>query len=137
MRGVRISACAFVVVAAVLYGGRESVPAQSYESNPLAGLKLYVDRESPSWQQWRSYERSGQHHKADLIWRIAREPKALWLGRWTRPNFHVKVRRLIDAAVADGAVPVFTVMRAQSTGCGPHYDAGGPAEDARTRAWYD
>jgi endoglucanase len=49
----------------------------------------------------------------------------------------VKVRRLIDSAVGDGAVPVFTVLRAQSTGCGPHYDGGGAAEDAKTRAWYD
>jgi Glycosyl hydrolases family 6 len=35
-----------------------------------------------------------------------------------------------------GAVPVFTVMRAQANDCGPWYTAGGPAEDARTRAWY-
>ena len=34
------------------------------------------------------------------------------------------MRRLIDAAVAEGAVPVFTVLRAQSTGCGPHYTIG-------------
>ncbi len=34
-------------------------------------------------------------------------------------------------------MPIFTVLRAQSTGCGPSYDGGGPAEDARTRAWYD
>jgi endoglucanase len=30
-----------------------------------------------------------------------------------------------------------TVLRAQSTRCSPTYDGGGPAEDARTRAWYD
>jgi endoglucanase len=29
------------------------------------------------------------------------------------------------------------VLRAQSTGCSPTYQGGGPAEDARTRAWYD
>jgi endoglucanase len=34
-------------------------------------------------------------------------------------------------------VPIFTVLRAQSTGCGPSYTGGGPAEDSRTRAWYD
>jgi endoglucanase len=114
-----------------------SAPAQSSESNPLAGIRLYVDTDSPSWHQWRAYLRAGREHKAALIWRIAREPKGLWLGRFTRPNFHVKVRRLIDAAVADGSVPLFTVLRAQSTRCSPTYDGGGPAEDARTRAWYD
>jgi endoglucanase len=100
-------------------------------------VRLYVDPDSPSWEQWQAYERSGQQDKADLIWKIAREPRAMWLGRFTRPNFFVKVRRRIDAAVADGSVPLFTVLRAQSTGCGATYDGGGTAEDARTRAWYD
>jgi endoglucanase len=122
---------------AFLLAAATATPAQASQANPLAGIKLFVDRDSPSWLQWESYERSGQTEQANLIWKIAREPRAVWLGRFTRPNFHVKVRRLIDAAVADGAVPVFTVLRAQSTGCGPHYDGGGPAEDARTRAWYD
>jgi endoglucanase len=127
----------FAVGAVLVAGGGVSAPAQSPDSNPLAGVRLYVDPGSPSWEQWQAYERSGQTAKANLIWKIAREPRAMWLGRFTRPNFHVKVRRLIDAAVADGSVPLFTVLRAQSTGCGPHYDGGGPAEDARTRAWYD
>jgi endoglucanase len=138
MRGVRASVLFLLAVGVPLLApGPTRAPAQSSESNPLAGLRLYVDQESPSWQQWRAYDRSGQRQKADLIWKIAREPKALWLGRFTRPNFHIKVRRLVDAARAQGAVPVFTVLRAQSTGCSPSYTGGGPAEDARTRAWYD
>jgi endoglucanase len=88
-------------------------------------------------QQWHSYTNSGQIAKAELIWKIAREPKNIWIGRFTAPNFHVKVRRIFDAAAAQNAVPLFTVLRAQSTGCSPTYDGGGPAEDARTRAWYD
>jgi endoglucanase len=105
--------------------------------NPLEGVKLFVDQDSPSWNQWRAYQRAGDTGKADLIWKIAREPKAVWLGRFTRPNFAVKVRRLLDAAKAQGAVPFFTVLRAQSTSCAPDYDGGGRAEDARTREWYD
>jgi endoglucanase len=107
------------------------------DPNPLAGLTFYNDPESPSMAQWRAFNRSGQNAKADLIWKIAREPKALWLGRFTRPNFAVKVRRLIDPARAQGQVPIFTVLRAQSTGCGPTYQGGGPAEDAATRNWYE
>jgi endoglucanase len=137
MRGVRVSLFVLLVLGAALLGGGPTAPAQSSDSNPLAGLRLFVDRDSESWNQWQAYRRSGQTRKANLIWRIAREPKAIWLGRFTSPNFRVKVRRLIDAAVADGAVPVFTVLRAQSTRCSPSYDGGGPAEDARTRAWYD
>jgi hypothetical protein len=66
------------------------------DPNPLAGLTFYNDPESPSMQQWRALNRAGETGKADQIWKIAREPKALWLGRFTRPNFAVKVRRLID-----------------------------------------
>jgi endoglucanase len=123
--------------AALLLGGGVTAPAQAPDANPLEGVKLFVDPDSPSWEQWRAYERAGETAKANLIWKIAREPRALWLGRFTRPNFHLKVRRRIEAAVADGAVPVFTVLRAQSTGCGPNYMGGGSAEDARTRDWYD
>jgi endoglucanase len=128
---------AILAGAAVLSGLGGSAPAQSLGSNPLAGVKLFVDRDTPAWGQWQAYERSGQMEEANLIRKIAWEPRAIWLGRFTRPNFHVKVRRLIDAAVAEAAVPLFTVMRAEATQCGRHYDGGGPAEDARTRAWYD
>ena len=121
----------------VLLGGGASAPAESGDQNPLAGLRFYVDQESPSMGQWRALERSGRHSKADLVRKIAREPKAVWVGRFTSPNFHVKVRRIFDNAHAQGAVPILTVLRAQSTGCSPTYDGGGPAEDARTRAWYD
>jgi endoglucanase len=111
--------------------------AAAQESNPLAGVRFYVDPDSPSWHQWQSFKAAGETTKADLVWRIAREPKALWLGRFTRPNFAVKVRRLVDAAKAQGTVPIFTVLRAQATGCGAAYQGGGPAEDAATRNWYD
>ncbi|MGH2761096.1 MAG: glycoside hydrolase family 6 protein [Thermoleophilaceae bacterium] len=107
------------------------------DPNPLEGLRFWVDRESPSWLQWESLRRRGDTRKADLIWKIAREPKNVWLGRFTRPRFAFKVQRLIDAATAQGAVPLFTVLRAQSTKCSRTYQGGGPAEDRRTRAWYD
>jgi endoglucanase len=105
--------------------------------NPLEGLEFYVDQESPSWLQWQAYRRSGQTGKANLIWKIAREPKNLWLGRFTRPNFAVKVNRLIDAAKDQGTVPLFTVLRAESTSCGPNYTAGNAASDRATKAWYE
>jgi endoglucanase len=46
------------------------------------------------------------------------------------------VRRLIVTAKRRRSVPVFTVMRAESTGCSPSYQGGGPAGDRATRAWY-
>jgi len=125
-----------LVLIAILLAAAPATSAQRSHANPLAGVTLFVDRDSPSWRQWEAYVRSGQMERANLIWKIAREPRALWIGRFTGPNLHTKVRRRIDAATAEGALPVFTVLRAQSTGCGPHYDGGGPGEDARARDWY-
>lgn len=126
-----------VVLGALLPATGGSAPSRPADSNPLAGLQFYVDHESPSWLEWEHLTRSGQRAKADLIWKIAREPKAVWVGRFTSPNFHVKVHRILDGAQSQGQVPILTVLRAQSTGCNPNYDGGGTAEDARTRAWYD
>ena len=128
MRGVR----AYILLLLLAFGGvaiagGSSAPAQSFDSNPLAGVRFFVDRDSPSWRQWQAYERAGQRDKADLIWKIAREPRALWLGAFTRPNFAIKVRRLIDSARQQGEVPIFTVLRAEATQCGPSYTGGGPA----------
>ncbi len=135
---VRLLALTLLIAAAIpgsaIADARGVDPA---DPNPLAGATFYNDPDSPSMAQWRSFNRRGQDRKADLIWKIAREPKALWLGRFTRPNFAVKVRRLIDPAKARGEVPIFTVLRAQATGCSPNYQGGGPREDAATREWYD
>ena len=105
--------------------------------NPLVGLPLFVDHDSPAWEAWRKYERRGQRGKAALAWKIAREPRSLWFGKFTRPNFHFKVRRRIDAAKAVGEVPVFTLLRAEANKCTPGYQGGGPREDRATRKWYD
>jgi len=113
-----------------------SSPASAGTGNPLAGAPLFVDHDSPSWHQWRAYRRTGRRRRASLIWKIAREPKALWIGRFTRPHFRRKVLRLFAGARRQGSLPVLTVLRAVSNGCGPNYTGGGPAEDARTRAWY-
>jgi len=116
-----------LMAGALVPGAAVSAPARPADTNPLAGLSFYVDHESPSWLEWEHLTRSGQRAKADLIWKIAREPKAVWVGRFTSPNFNVKVRRILDGAQSQGQVPVLTVLRAQSTGCNPTYDGGGPA----------
>jgi endoglucanase len=107
------------------------------DPNPLAGETFYNQPDAPAMNEWRHLERIGKHGEADLIWKIASQPKAMWFGRFTRPNFFEKVRRRIDPARARGEVPIFTVLRAQATGCSPSYQGGGPGEDRRTMNWYD
>ena len=91
MYSIRLAAALAVllVAGAVVPATGGSAPARPADGNPLAGLSFYVDHESPSWLEWQHLTRSGQGAKADLIWKIAREPKAVWVGRFTRPNFHV------------------------------------------------
>jgi hypothetical protein len=101
-----------LLTAAIGIGTASMAPAQSPDQNPLAGLRFYVDHDSPSWNQWRAYERAGRDSRANMVGRIAREPKAVWVGRFTKPNFHVKVRRIFENAHAQGAVPIMTVLRA-------------------------
>jgi endoglucanase len=130
------AALAVLIAAVLLVAASSNSTVAQASGNPLAGVRLYVDHHSPAWHQWRAYRRSGQRRKAALIRRIAREPRALWFGRFTRPHFRKKVRRQIVRAKRRHAVPILTVMRAEANRCGPWYTAGGQAEDARTRAWY-
>jgi endoglucanase len=104
--------------------------------NPLEGIQLYNDPQAPAMKSWRFLQRKGRTRQADLIWKIAREPRAVWVGRFTRPKFRFKVRRIIDTAKAQGSVPVIAVLRAESTKCSPTYTAGGAAADRRVRRWY-
>jgi endoglucanase len=104
--------------------------------NPLLGQPWYAPKgEHPAWRQYRRYLRQGKRHRADLIWKLAREPKFQWFGRFTRPRMRKKIRRFFDSVPA-GTLPLMTVMRHQGRACGGDYDGGGPREDARTRKWY-
>jgi len=107
--------------------------------NPLRGQRWYVDPREPAWRSYVGYRRRGERAKAALMWRVAREPRFRWFGRWTGPDTRSNVQTFLRcvAAVQPGAVPLMVVMRHQGRGCSPDYTAGGAAEDAATRAWYD
>jgi endoglucanase len=107
--------------------------------NPLVGTKWFVDRMEPAYTQWARWKRAGQDSRADTIWRLAREPRFRWFGRFTRPRMQKKVRGFLDRVQCDqpGAVPLMVVMRHQGRSCDGGYLAGGVAEDRRTMKWYD
>jgi endoglucanase len=107
--------------------------------NPLLGQRFFVDRMEPAYAQWVSSKRAGQTDKANTIWKLAREPRFRWFGNFTRPHLQKKVRGFLDRVQCDqpGTVPLMVVMRHQGKSCGPHYRAGGEAEDRATMRWYD
>lgn len=106
-------------------------------ADPFDGIELFVDREAPAWQEWQRLRRAGKQRQAKLVWRIAREPSARWVGRFTKPSLERKLGPYLERAAREGKVPLLMVLRAQSTKCGPRYLGGGVAEDRRTRRWYD
>jgi endoglucanase len=106
--------------------------------NPLLGLRWFVDRMEPAYAQWRRWRRAGKTGRASIIWRLARQPRFRWFGRFTRPRMKKKVRGFLGRVQCDqpGTIPQIAVLRAQSTTCRPDYLGGGVSEDARTREWY-
>ena len=106
--------------------------------NPLLGQRFFLDRMEPAYMQWVRWKRGGQQSHADTIWKLAREPRFRWFGKFTRPRMQKKVQGYLNRVQCDqpGTVPLMVVMRHQGKGCGGGYTGGGPAEDRRTRAWY-
>ena len=78
-------------------------------------------------------------HQGNTIWKLAREPRFRWFGKFTRPRMQKKIRGFLDRVQCDqpGTVPLMVVMRHQGKGCSGTYRAGGEAEDRRTMKWYD
>jgi endoglucanase len=110
-----------------------------YSRNPLDGLRFFVDPTEPAFQDYTRLMHAGRAGDAALMWKVAGRPRFRWFGRWTRPNMPEKIRNYLNCAAAlqPGTVPLLIVMRHQGKACNPHYTAGGAAEDARTREWYD
>jgi endoglucanase len=105
--------------------------------NPLRGLRWYVDPLEPAYRSYRSFWKRRQSHRAALMWRVAREPRFRWFGRWDQPvRRRVRNYLLCAAAVQPGAVPLMVVMRHQGKVCGRGYTGGGRGADRRTRRWY-
>jgi endoglucanase len=102
--------------------------------NPLVGERFFVDHSTWAWRQYEWYRRRGRSGSAAQIWKLASRPQFRWFGRWDRP-LGTRLRDYIGRAQQQGEVPLITVLRHQKRGCGG-YDAGGAAEDARTRRWY-
>jgi endoglucanase len=107
--------------------------------NPLLGQRFFLDRMEAAYIQWAKWRRAGQASHADTIWKLAREPRFRWFGKFTRPRMQKKIRGYLNRVQCDqpGTVPLMAVMRHQGKGCSGTYRAGGEAEDRSTMRWYD
>ncbi|HVI35055.1 MAG TPA: glycoside hydrolase family 6 protein, partial [Gaiellales bacterium] len=103
--------------------------------NPLAGQHFFVDRRQPAFRQYRWYRHTHRRRAAKRIWRLAREPKFRWFGRWSH-HLRSDVRVYIRRAQHRHQVPLIVVMRAQAKKCHGGYTGGDRREDSRTRKWY-
>lgn len=107
-------------------------------ANPIAGSSFFVDPTERSYKDMQIYRSRGQTAKADAMARLALQPKARWMGRFTRPRLQRKVRNYINCVQVfqPGATPLIVVMRHQGIECNSRYTAGGVAEDNRSKRWY-
>jgi endoglucanase len=107
--------------------------------NPLAGLRFFVDPTEPAWRDMKRYERRGKKAEAALMARLATQPRGRWFGKFTRPNMKGKIQDYLNCvqALQPGSVPLMVVLRHQGKACNPRYTAGGAAEDAATKRWYE
>ncbi len=107
-------------------------------ANPLSGARFFVDPTERSYKDMQIYKARGQQSRADAMANLALQPKARWMGRFTRPRMQRKVRNYLNCVQVfqPGATPLIVVMRHQGIKCNPRYTGGGVAEDKRTRKWY-
>jgi endoglucanase len=111
--------------------------------NPLQGLRWFVDQTwAPQYSQYERYVRRGERGKASLVGRIALQPQFKWFGRWNendRGGTAGSIRNYLERAQEEqpGSVPQVVTLRHQGKSCHSRYTAGGAAEDARTRRWYE
>lgn len=103
----------------------EALVQGNLQGNPLAGMNLYVAKNSPAKVQadvWRS-SRPGDAAKMDIL---ATTPTAQWLGGWSG-NVEETVRTTVNAARAQGQAPVFIAYNIPGRDCGG-YSAGGTSD---------
>ena len=111
--------------------------------NPLLGLPWFVDKTwAPQHDQYERYVRRGQGGKAALMAKIALQPQFKWFGRWNQDDkggTYGAARNYVERVQEEqpGSVPQIVVFRHQGKACHKRYTAGGPAEDERSKRWYD
>jgi endoglucanase len=121
-----------LVLALVVLGcGTGQPPPEA--SNPLHGLRFYVDPTSSAANQISLWERAGRVADAKALRRIAEAPIALWVTG-DPAAVEQQVRDRMAAAAEQQTTPIFVAYNIPGRDCG-HYSAGGAPDAVTYRTW--
>jgi len=132
LRAARNSAIAVVAVIAACQPADALLPNITNAVNRLAGMKLFVNADSPARRQADAW-RESRPNDAALLDRIAAQPVAKWIGNWNS-DVRRDVAAFASKASAQGTTPVFVAYNIPARDCGS-YSAGGSANASAYRAW--
>ena len=132
MRAIRIPAALAAGLVVACESSDALVPSVVDAVNGLAGMRLFVNLESPARRQAEEW-RASRPADAAAMDRIASQPVAKWIGNWNS-DVRGDVARYVSRAQQSGAVPVLVAYNIPSRDCGS-YSAGGSANASAYRSW--
>lgn len=103
-------------------------------ANPLSGMALYVNPNSPAASQAQTWQYSNPTW-ASMMRLLAAQPTASWLGEWNT-NVAQDVHSLIANAQVTGTTPTFVVYAIPQRDCGG-YSSGGTNNPTAYASWID
>jgi endoglucanase len=132
VRLARNSAIGVAAMVAATQTAAAMLPGVANALNRLAGMKLFVNTESPAQRQANEWRRS-RPADAALMERIASQPVAKWMGNWNS-DIRRDVASYVTRASQQGATAVLVAYNIPSRDCGS-YSAGGSAGADAYRKW--
>jgi endoglucanase len=107
-------------------------PAQRPAEAARAGVRLYVDPDSPAARQGRLWDSARPADAESMRW-LGRRSWAHWFGDWT-PDVRREAARLVHRARRSRAVPVLVAYDIPARDCGG-FSAGGAGSETTYRRW--
>jgi endoglucanase len=101
--------------------------------NPLSGAVLFNNPDTNSAAKQVQEWQSSRPADAQMIKKIADQPKAAWMGNWN-PNILVDTNAIESKAQNANAVPVFIAYNIPGRDCGS-YSAGGSGSAQAYKDW--
>jgi endoglucanase len=103
-------------------------------ANPLAGQRLYVDRQSSAAVEARELGANGDLRDAELLGRIAAQPTATWFAD-SSPQVQADVGAIAATAARVSQTPVVVLYDIPLRDCAGGYSAGGAATPEAYSEW--